>query len=69
MKIEPGCHPAPPQALGIVHRIYCQRSNGMLLSHLEKNRDAIPLHPAPPQALSCMCKFNIPKANYRVSTI
>jgi hypothetical protein len=27
------------------------RSNGMLLSYLEKNRDAIPLHPAPPQAL------------------
>jgi hypothetical protein len=27
------------------------RSNGMLLSHLKKNWDAIPPHPAPPQAL------------------
>jgi hypothetical protein len=27
-------------------------SNGMLLSHFKRNRDAIPLHPTSPQALS-----------------
>jgi hypothetical protein len=27
------------------------RSNGMLLSHFKRNRDAIPPHPTPPQAL------------------
>jgi hypothetical protein len=27
------------------------RSNGILLSHFKRNRDAIPPHPTPPQAL------------------
>jgi hypothetical protein len=27
------------------------RSNGVLLSHFKRNRDAIPPHPTPPQAL------------------
>jgi hypothetical protein len=32
------------------------RSNGMLLSHFKRNRDAIPPHPTPPEALYvCVC--------------